>query len=272
MREKKTNLSHPLYSRRKTARLIAIIGVLSLLLSITLACQNELFKKQTVQKIAVQPTTPSSIFRTVSVPTATPTEAEKQTLPTQWKTFTSSLGFSFDYPAEWGNVSERVIDASKEHSDLLGKRYELKFSSNERVKGSGQSPDFSQPTGSGDGFYKGDPDKPEQVYAVVFTWASYCPGYSASLYYAWINFNLPGKEISGVRLLLPLLSQNEIEKLEPITRSYNPLLPEEEQGYCQPPVPAEQFLNEIKDKQLDHESLRNVTIFKKVFESSRIEQ
>lgn len=265
-------MRHINFSIRRMRVFIIIYILMGLILILFLTYQ---IGRQTLNRQTVLPITYSSIPNVVSKPTVTlrntPTLIVTPFFSAHLSKFSSKLGFSFEYPSEWGEATEQIIEASEDHPHIIGKRYKLTFSSTAKVTGTGFSSDFSQPTGAGDGFYKGDITNSEQVYATVFTWASVCPSFSASLYYGWINFNLPEQEISGVRLLLPLLSKSDIEKLNPRI-PVNSTKSETGQGYCQPPMSAEQFFSNIKEKPLDAESLQNIAIFKDIIESSRVVQ
>lgn len=199
-----------------------------------------------------------------------------------WKTFSNSdLGFSFSYPSEWGEVKEEIGDVKTDRTGDAGKTYSLTFSNinyeyydgilDNLVLGVGQSKDYTAGRGGMDTDFKGYSDKPKGVTSTVWARPENCIiPYSAHLYYGKIDFNLPGKEISGVRLLMPVVSQNQRKKLDEI---YNNLPPEEKQKFCvwenidKESLP---FLQNLERRNLDKLSQQMIFVFKKILTSSKI--
>jgi len=197
-----------------------------------------------------------------------------------WKVFTNpDLGFSFKYPSEWGDVVEEIKDAVKEGSGSSGKTYKLSFSNRNSeggdldnlVFGTGQSVDFSAARGGMDTDYKGDPGRPKGVTATIWARPTSCViPISAFLYFGRIDFNLPGSEISGVRFLLPVISQAQIEVFDV---EYDSKSTEEQKELCtieNVEKEANQYLVELETRQLDDLSKKQRDIFKEILNSSKI--
>ncbi len=117
----------------------------------------------------------------------------------EWTTFNSQLGFSFQYPSHWGTPQEKITIATETNQGDSGKLYSLVFSENADVQGSGRSTEFSAGRGSTWGDFSGYDDKDTGAYAYLDITAPGCFLLSNS-FLATVDFNLPGKEISGVRL------------------------------------------------------------------------
>lgn len=130
--------------------------------------------------------------------------------PVNWTTFSSDLGFSFEYPSEWGDVDEIIEDAVEKGTGSSGKTYSLSFSafpstSKNAPYGSGRSYDYS--AGREYIFPEQytllvDEDKPAYFKSEITM------PYDAGV----IAFNLPQEEINGVAIVLPLLSITDWEK------------------------------------------------------------
>lgn len=267
-----------LASHKKSTRYITAIAIMGLLLMVSLgitgylAYQNHLLRKQFSPKLPSPPATtyltPTKNPEPIAV-SATATDSAEQIVPSEWKTFTSKLGFSFDYPTEWGEASEEIEDYGH-NSDPSGTSYFLGFSNNQFVYAQGFSADYSSGSEGSDGFYQGDPKKPKQVIAVVHaeTENPDCQGSvigtNARLYGGWISFNLPSQKIGGVRLIVNTLSKKDIEIWG---RKY---LEEVSSTECYQEIPADNFLRLSKNKQLDQESLRNIAIFERIWKSSKV--
>jgi len=238
--------------------LIVSLGVIAIF-----TYQNLSTRKQVEKSVA--PTLSPTTYLSPTTP-ATPTETPELTFPTEWTTFPSqSLGFSFEYPTEWGEINEEIIDYG--NSDPSGQAYQLFFSLTENIYAHGKSLDYSQGTGGGD-FYRGDPDKSKQVTAIVYVPTAKCSSkfLTDELFSGWIDFNLPGEEIGGVRLeVSTVLSESDIE-----TYGNEYKLPNAEDP-CIQKVSAEQFFKESEARNLDNESSINIDIFKRILDSSKIE-
>ena len=114
--------------------------------------------------------------------------------------------------------------------------------------------------------YQGVPSKPKQVKGTIYARPSTCfIPFSAHLYYGWIDFNLPQSEISGVRLIMPILSKNDITKFDSTFSSKS----EEEKKNCADLVEKtpESFMQEANGK-IDQESEKNISIFNQILKSS----
>jgi len=204
-----------------------------------------------------------------------PTEID----PTGWKVFTNNeLGFSFKYPAKWGGVEEEIWDA-----DMSGKGYSLRFAnidygefgSKNRVYATGRSNDFGAGRGRIDEDYMGDISEPKQVVSTIHTRPSSCVVMiSVRIFFGRIDFNLPGKEISGVRLFIPILSEKDIIKIsEKVDKEYLSLSSEERKRMCANDDFIEEaigYLKRIKDEELDSISQERIEIFKEILNSSKV--
>lgn len=216
--------------------------------------------------------------------------------PKGWEVFTNEeLGFSFKYPAAWGEVKEKFRPGD------TGEKYVLYFSNTGVGSGYGNYPyamgmseDFVSGMGTWHGEYKGEPNISD---AVINTrlWTEGCviPNYVN------IDFNLPGKRIGGVRLFVPILSENDIKKFN----AKCPCVPREErqeerQGICiyedertclatyvdtlelfyemlknrytGPSIATEEYLKELKKESLDSISQEKIKIFQEILNSSKI--
>ena len=199
--------------------------------------------------------------------------------PEGWKVFTNNeLGFSFKYPAAWGDVEETIRDA-----DISGKKYSLKFTNinpcvSAPVDGvcvAGRSKDFAEGRGSWITDYAGDPDKPKQISASTYQMWCTIPNF------ARIDFNLPGKEISGVRLFIPILSKNDAEKFNQECGSED--LEQEKEicvyyhcpdsmrhSFCDIAEDINKYLKDLEHEELDSTSQERIEEFKEIFNSSKI--
>jgi len=218
-----------------------------------------------------------------------------------WRVFTNNeLGFSFKYPAAWGNPQEEI-----RHGDT-GEKYLIDFA-NMRDTNSykinyfyvvGVSRDFVSGMGTWRGDYKGEIDISNAAINTKL-WAKDCviPNFIN------IDFNLPGKRISGVRLFVPILSDNDIKKFN----TKCPCVPREErqadrQGICiyedermclamyvdtgryepelfyemlenkyvGPSIAVEEYFKKLKKESLDSTTQERIEIFKEIFDSSRV--
>lgn len=211
-------------------------------------------------------------------PIPTITSALKSTQITNWKTFTNNkLGFSFQYPTIWGEIKENIEEIIPIPNTAGGKQYSLSFSNvtmnyetNDVIFGVGQSSDSFAARGGMDTDYKGDPNKAKGVTGTIYARPTSCIiPYSAHLFFGWIDFNLPGKEIGGIRLILPILSKNDIRKMD---QEYNLRTEKEKAELCvweKVAINAKEYINEIKDK-IDDESTRNILIYEKVLNSAQV--
>lgn len=155
--------------------------------------------------------------------------------PTEWEIFSNEkLGISFEYPSEWGVVKERITDYSDNQNQEAyyvadaGKGYFLSFSVKTntpfRVYGVGQSADFASGREGIPTDYRGDPTVPPSAFADVrVSIASNCSesGYSSGNPSSHvIKFNIPNKEIGGVMLVLPVLSDSDRKKYADLTDDF----------------------------------------------------
>ncbi len=137
-----------------------------------------------------------------------------------WRTYQNSqLGFSFNYPAEWGNSFERIDDAATVGQGDSGKIFSLWFQ-NSGNSLTGKSADF---TAGRDAFptdFSGNAKKPAGVSSLINTGTPGCTytGAFTSPITSYIYFNLPGKEISGVTLQLPIVSASDLSQID---KKYN---------------------------------------------------
>ena len=199
--------------------------------------------------------------------------------PKGWKVFTNDeLGFSFKYPAAWGDTEETVWDA-----DMSGKGYSLRFTNInpcgvgpvDKVCVVGRSKDFTEGRGRWPTDYAGDPDKPKQI--SVSTYQTWCTVPN----FAKIDFNLPGKEISGVRLFILILSKNDAEKFNQECASEDL---EQEKGICDYyycpddrghsfydiEEDIDKYLKDLENEELDSTSQKRIEIFQEILNSSKI--
>lgn len=149
--------------------------------------------------------------------------------PVEWKTFVSQkLGFSFEYPSEWGTATEEIIDYAGGQNQAggyvasAGKAYSLTFSLRSnvpyeyRIYGVGQSADFTAGREFIQTDYKGDSKRSAGVISEVgINLTARCSesGYPVGPPTSHvIKFNLPGKEISGVMLVFSVLSVADAQK------------------------------------------------------------
>lgn len=202
----------------------------------------------------------------------------------EWKTYTSKLGFSFEYPSDWGDITEKINDAKTEGTGDSGKTYSLNFSIKSNVSfnyvayGAGRSSDYSAGRGSIFTDYSGDPNKPASSASEITMGLTYrCYQYPVQ-YYPYrgvIRFNLPGKEINGVMLVVPILSPADMEKYDKLV---NDFINQEES--CKNPSGTESPVVTAKEKEIverlnngvnfDNESQINMTVFKRISISAKI--
>ncbi|MCB0169344.1 MAG: hypothetical protein KDJ97_02230 [Anaerolineae bacterium] len=199
------------------------------------------------------------------------------TAHTGWKTFSSELGFSFEYPAQWGKVTENIVDNEEQQNGYTGKSYSLTFSAFTEdtpfynfAGAVGHSADYSASRGVYYNDYKGDPSQPTQVTAEIFMVSYPCPSFNLP-YHGVVDFNLPGREISGVRLIVPGISESDIAKFNKILNVNFTKL-----DTCDDPTinsKAQQlYLTMKNEKQFNDETLRNITIYEKIAKSSKLLQ
>lgn len=204
--------------------------------------------------------------------------------PKEWKTYTSKLGYSFEYPSDWGEVVEKINDAKTEGTGDSGKTYSLFFAVKSNVSfnyvayGSGRSSDYSAGRGSIFSDYSGDSNKPASAASEITMGLTYrCYQYPVQ-YYPYrgvIRFNLPGKEINGVMLVVPILSPADMEKYDKIVSDF---INQEES--CKNPSGTESAVVTAKEKEtvemlnngvnFDNESQINLAVFKRIFGSAKI--
>jgi len=211
----------------------------------------------------------------------------KAMAPSEWKVYKSPmLGYSFEYPADWGGVTEEIADAQDIGAGDSGKIYSLSFTKKSSLQfpreayGAGQSMDFSAGRGMLFADYAGDLSKPASVTSEITTNLAYqC--YEVPVqqypYRGVIFFNLPGKKISGVMLVVPILSPSDREKFNDIVAEF--ISTEEE---CEEGSGTLQFSDSVilKEKEIlsmlegginfDEESKVNLDIFTRMRESARI--
>jgi len=207
------------------------------------------------------------------------------TEPKEWKTYTSKLGFSFEYPSEWGDVKEEIIDYGNDpNKGESGKSYGLSFSVKSNVGfqrvayGAGRSFDYAAARGAIFTDYKGDSQKPASITSEITVGLTYrCYQYPVQ-YYPYrgvVRFNLPGREISGVMLIVPILSPTDMEKYDKIVEDF---INQEEScknliGTKSPTVIAKEkeIVNMLNNGvNFDKESQINLTIFKRISGSAKI--
>lgn len=187
------------------------------------------------------------------------------------------LGFGFDYPQEWGVAEETISDIGASNNteyDQSGKYYLLNFTKNKNVDAKGASEDFHRPIGGG--VYKGDKQKGAGVeFKVVIPIHPGCvegeSGSGSDYYAGQIYFNMPGREISGVVLELPILSQSEIKKVEDES-GYKPL---DCLGLSANELKKQEAISKnlkvrIDNLEVDDESKNLLEIFKKIGNSARV--
>lgn len=224
--------------------------------------------------------------------------------PDKWVTFKSGfLNFSFEYPAIWGKVIESLREVKSEElwlsEEKSGKIYLLSFSDKSEVEVSNlQLSSFTFPT----------------AYAVGFSFSPKCPGECCDIYTGYSNkeaiidisfnnfslpkacchfyvgttcqpqdskngsiyFSLIGKQIAGVRLVIPTLSKKDLQKLSDFVNE-DICAAGDVSGLC-----AQGYFPEAEEKQveiekmlksgegLDDESKINLQIFNRIAESARI--
>lgn len=233
------------------------------------------------QPISIQPTaTPTQTIVNPTIPKKSNSAYDVSLDMNTWFTFTSSnLGFSFKYPSEWGEVKEEVKNAATEGTGDAGKTYSLTFSKinyeapdlNNLAFGSGRSSDYSASRGGMDTDYYGDSKQPKGVKATVWARPTSCIiPISSHLYFGRIDFNLPGKEISGVRLLMPVVSQNQVKIFDV---EYNSMTTKQQQKYCTEESvekEANKYITELETKQLDDLSKKQLSVFKQILSSAKV--
>lgn len=272
-------------AKSKTTTFVIIIVAVFVLLTITSASIILLLsKKQSVDENLAS-ISPTSIIKPTATVSPSATTSAELSFPTEWTTFTSELGFSFEYPAEWGEVLEEILDAEKTGTGDTGKTYFLKFSklsntSNYSASASGRSADYSAGRGIIPGDYTGHVDKPLEIYSSLeispLTIDNKIPRkYGVFPSSGLIEFNLPGREISGVRMFIELFDNQEGKEFAALF-------------YKQHGQPSEQCLNygdcksedsqarELYTQVLEQETFnKNIAIknkiYKKILESSRID-
>lgn len=158
--------------------------------------------------------------KTNPTPTIPKTKEYSFKQPIEYANFNSDHGFNLQYPKEWGNVVESITDNVKEGNGYTGKSYTMIFSlfEGELVRtfsfAVGHSADFSAARGVTTSDYNGDSSEEEFVKGwILLNWRTiYGKTRGDRTYlpypdYGMIDFNLPGKEISGARLYSRLLSE-----------------------------------------------------------------
>ncbi|MBM3284017.1 hypothetical protein FJY90_07310 [Candidatus Gottesmanbacteria bacterium] len=206
--------------------------------------------------------------------------------PKEWKIYTSKLGFSFDYPSEWGDVTEKTTDAKIEGTGDSGKTYSLSFSVKSNVKynyvayATGQSSDFSAGRGVTFTDYRGNPNNSASVTSEITMGLTYrCYQYPVQ-YYPYlgvIKFNLPGKEINGVMLVVPILSSADMGKYDKVVDDFigqekSCWGPSGTESPSSTIIAKEKEIKEMLNKgvNFDEESKINLAIFKRISGSAKI--
>ena len=205
------------------------------------------------------------------------------TEPKEWRTFTSVLGFSFEYPSEWGDVKEEIIDYGN-YPIESGKSYSLSFSVKSNVRfnraayGAGESSDYTAARDQLFTDYKGDPKKPASITSEITMDLTYrCYQYPSPChpYKGVVRFNLPGREISGVMLVVPILSPTDEVKYDQIVEDF--INQEEscknlnETEYPKVAAKEEEIVNMLNNGvNFDKESQINLKIFKRISASAKI--
>lgn len=190
---------------------------------------------------------------------------------TNWKTYRNEkYGFGFLYPSDWGDVQEKIMAYGPNEYER-GKSYLLTFSGNLQARGGGISSDFTRPMDGNDETFRGDSQKPKNINSSIYVSLPGCEERYFQTYNGWVEFNLPGKEISGFRLILPILSQTEIQKfsfLYPISGDGSCLVGSKELEQAQ--QHAGDILKKIETGDIDKESRENLQIFKDVVKSAYV--
>lgn len=279
----------PEIAKKPKKRLAPTIFGLLLFLLISIgffAYKNYLLRKQVI--VNTNPTSDQSGATPTSQtppPQATAAEQINSTYDVSldvstWKSFTSpSLNFTFNYPSEWGEVKEEIEDAVQEGTGDSGKTYRLTFIGVDYensgldglVFGSGRSADYSASRGGMDTDYAGIPSEPKGVKATVWARPTECIiPVSSHLYFGRIDFNLPGKEISGVRLLMPVISQDQVKVFDV---EYEAKTEQEKEAFClweNVEKEASQYISQLEAKQLDELSQKQLLVFKEILKSSKV--
>jgi hypothetical protein len=168
-----------------------------------------------------QPDSPSNENVSIEV---SPTVYEEPFSPiTEWRVFTSMLGYSFEYPSEWGEISEEIQDAKSEGTGETGKTYRTTFSSEKAIYIWGSSADYTAGTGCHGWYcYKGSTKNPAKISVEIennFIGFCYDYYYDAEPYaigVGYIALNLPDKEINGIVMEFNILSDKDMTKYEKI--------------------------------------------------------
>ncbi|MEM3063351.1 MAG: hypothetical protein QW303_07400 [Nitrososphaerota archaeon] len=197
----------------------------------------------------------------------------------KWKTFTSlRLKYSFKYPSEWGFVKEEIRNAELDGKGGSGKIYRLSFSnldpqadSDNLILVVGHSADFTVSRFLTDLDYKGDPTLPKKVKATIWAQPSKCNlMVKAYPYFGRIDFNLPDKDITGVRILMPVVSR---ERLRAFDGQFDAMLPNEQIQACEIEnieKDAGEFIKKLRSQYLDELSLKQLQVFEQIFNSAKV--
>lgn len=133
---------------------------------------------------------------------------------TNWGIFKSQLGFSFQYPIDWGDPHEEILTAAESGDGVSGKSYLLKFNKNNEIWASGRSKDFSAGRGAVREDFSGHDERGLGVVSYLDIVAPGCFNMGTmDTFEGTIEFNLPGKEITGVRFRMPILSHDDLSKI-----------------------------------------------------------
>lgn len=207
-------------SSRRNRGVFLIIYALIILIAVTVAIV--IISSIQKNKSANQFTSTQTDYQNVSSRKAPQTPVIKEysfTQPINYVPFVSNYGYKLEHPEEWGEANESIIDNDAGSSGYTGKSYYLRFSLfGELVKNFsfavGHSSDYSAARGTKTSDYNGDPDKGEFVDGwILLNWetidgeVSGERTYQPYPEYGIIDFNLPGREISGVRLYSRMLSE-----------------------------------------------------------------
>lgn len=123
----------------------AVLGVIALIIILVVVLKKPVMPEPIVDNTPI--TTTNTAGEKV-IKKATPTEPEVVSavndIPTPTKTYTSSkLGFSFSYPAVWGNVEEKITIIPKSSNGSF--EYHLTFSAKAKVSVLGKSNPYTTP-------------------------------------------------------------------------------------------------------------------------------
>lgn len=189
-----------------------------------------------------------------------------------WRTYKSPLGFGFDYLTGWGDPKEEINSYNAPYAES-GQWYTLTFSDTYFTSATGQSADARAGRGSISSDFRGYSDRPSGVQSYIDVISPGCYTMGENTFLGIIEFNLPDKQISGVKMFFRLLSAGEREHIYEIFD-----IPEvpvncdvDEELAAKYEAKGREIVDYIESgESLSEGTLKNIEVFKHVVESSKV--